>query len=173
MPALDDPQTRTALAALRAGALRWLGGGLVAVVLGVLLGAAVVRIARNGGERPPGAGLLVVALVLGGVAVAAAGLGGLLRARRWTAALARTSWRIGRLQVAGAAVLQVEPLGLDEPSAGPLRLRLMSTAVWRTRAVQQLAGADVSYAPVSPREWVLTADGLGTVFGARDPGRRD
>ena len=172
MPALDDPQTRAALGALRVGALRWLGGGVVAVVLGCLLAVAAVRIARDSGERVPGAGLVVIALVLGGLAAAVAGLGSLLRTRRWTAALAGTSWQLGRLRVAGAAVLQVEPLGFDELVGEPLRLRLMSTAIWRTRAVQRLADGDVSYAPVSAREWVLTADGAGTVFGARVPGRR-
>jgi hypothetical protein len=172
VPALDDPQTRAAVDALRAGAVRWLGGGVIAVVLGVLLGAAVVRIVDNGGTRPPVAGLMVVALVAGGLAVAVAGLGALLRIRRWTAALSRTDWRAGVLRIAGPAVLQVEPLGFDEFADEPLRLRLMSTAVWRTRAVQQLNGADVRYAEVSPREWVLTADGAGTVYGARIVTRR-
>ncbi|MCU1420240.1 MAG: uncharacterized protein JWR57_1409 [Mycetocola sp.] len=172
MPALDDPQTRTAVDALRAGALRWLAGGVVAVVLGVLLGAAVVRIVENGGPRPPFVGLMVVALVAGGLSVAVAGLGSLLRIRRWTAALARTDWRAGVLRIAGPAVLQVEPLGFDEFADEPLRLRLMSTAVWRTRAVQQLNGADVRYAEISPREWVLTADGAGTLYGARTVSRR-
>ncbi|WP_299956060.1 hypothetical protein [uncultured Modestobacter sp.] len=164
MPALDDPQTRTDLAALRAGGLRWLGGGLLAVVLGFVLGAAVVRIAEDGGSRLPGGGLLVVALVVGGLAAALAGLGSLLRTRRWAAALARVPWRSGRLRIAGPAVLQVEP---DGPEDEPLPLRLQSTAVWRTRAVQRLDGGEVRYAEVSPAEWVLTADGAGTVYGAR------
>jgi hypothetical protein len=172
VPALDDPQTRTAVDALRAGAVRWLGGGLVALVLGVLLGAAVVRIVENGGARPPFAGLMVVLLVVGGVAVACIGLGSLVRARRWTSALARTDWQVGVLRIAGPAVLQVEPLGFDEYVDEPLRLRLMSTAVWRTRAVQQLNGCDVRYAEVSAKEWLLTADGAGTVYGARVAGRR-
>jgi hypothetical protein len=172
VPALDDPQTRTAVDALRAGALRWLVGGLVAVVLGVLLGAAVVRIVENGGARPPFGGLMVVALVVGGSAVACIGLGALVRARRWTAALARTDWQVGVLRIAGPAVLQVEPLGFDEYVDEPLRLRLMSTAVWRTRAVQQLNGYDVRYAQVSAKEWLLTADGAGTVYGARVVRRR-
>jgi hypothetical protein len=172
VPALDDPQTRTAVDALRAGALRWLVGGVIAIVLGWLLGAAVVRIVANGGTRPPFAGLMVVALVVGGLAVAVAGLGSLLRIRRWTTALARTDWRDGVLRIAGPAVLQIEPLGFDEFADEPLRLRLMSTAVWRTRAVQQLNGADVRYAEVSSREWVLTADGAGTLYGARAVTRR-
>jgi hypothetical protein len=172
VPALDDPQTRAAVDALHAGAVRWLAGGVVAVVLGWLLGAAVVRIVENGGARPPFVGLMVVAMVVGGLAVAVAGLGALLRIRRWSAALARTNWRAGVLRIAGPAVLQVEPLGFDEFADEPLRLRLMSTAVWRTRAVQQLNGADVRYAEVSPREWVLTADGAGTLYGARIVTRR-
>jgi hypothetical protein len=152
--------------------VRWLGGGVVAVVLGVLMGAAVVRIVENGGARPPFAGLMVVALVFGGVCVAAVGVGALVRARRWTAALARTEWRYGVLRIAGPAVVQVEPLGFDELGDEPLRLQLMSTAVWRTRAVQQLNGADIWYAEVTPREWLLSADGAGTVYGARTARRR-
>ena len=169
MPALDDPQTRTDLAALRAGGLRWLGGGLLAVVLAVVLGAALVRIAEDGGSRPPGGGLLVVALVLGGLAAAAAGTGSLLRTRRWAAALGSAPWQPGVLRVAGPALLQVEPAGSVEEV---LPLRLLSTAVWRTRAVQRLDGADVRYAEVGPREWVLTADGARTLYGARPAGRR-
>jgi hypothetical protein len=172
VPAIDDPQTRSALDALRAGAVRWLGGGVLAVVLGFLLGAAVVRIVENGGPRPPFAGLMAVTLVVGGFAVAVIGLGALVRARRWTAALARTDWRVGVLRIAGPAVIQVEPLGFDEFTEEPLRLQLMSTAVWRTRAVQQLNGADIAYAEVTPREWLLTADGAGTVYGARVTRRR-
>lgn len=172
VPALDDPQTRTDLAALRAGALRWLAGGVVAVVLGWLLGAAVVRIAADGGSRPPFAGLLVVLLLVGGVVVAGIGLGAWLRAHRWAAALAREPWQHGRLRIAGPALLQVEPVGHDELTDEPLRLQLMSTAVWRTRAVQQLDGAEVRYAEVTPREWLLTADGAGTVYGARRAGPR-
>ena len=69
-------------------------------------------------------------------------------------------------------MVQVEPLGFDEFVDEPLRLQLMSTAVWRTRAVQQLNGADIRYAEVSLKEWLLTADGAGTVYGARVAGRR-
>jgi hypothetical protein len=169
--ALDDPQTRTALAGLRMGAVRWLGGGVIAVVLGLLLAAAAIRIAEDTGQPVPGAGLLVIALVLGGAAAAVAGLGSLVRARRWTAALACSPWRLGRLRVVGTAVLAIEPLGFDELGDEPLRLQLMSTAIWRTRAVQRMADGDVSYAPVSAREWVLTADGDPSVYGARVPRR--
>jgi hypothetical protein len=170
--ALDDPQTRTAVDALRAGALRWLAGGSIAVVLGVLMGAAVVHIVSNGGPRPPFAGLMVVALVVGGTAFAVAGLGALVRVRRWTLALSRTSWRRGVLRIASPSDLHVEPAGFDELSDEPMRLRLMSTAIWRTRAVQGLQDAEISYAEVSPREWLLTADGAGTVYGARVTGHR-
>ena len=172
MSALDDPRTRSELAALRAGALRWLAGGAVAVVLGCLLGAAVVRIAEDGGERPPAAGLLVVVLVLVGVVAVVVGLGALVRAQRWGAALARRPWQRGLLRVAGTAVLQVEPAGLDEFADEPLRLRLMSTAIWRTRAVQRLADAEVRFLEVSPKEWVFAADGADTLYGARPAARR-
>ena len=163
MPALDDPQTRTALDAVRAGAVRWLAGGVVAVVLAALLGAAVVRMTEDGAGRPPFAGLLVVTLAAVGLVGVVTGLGGLLRVRRWTAALGRIPWQGGVLRIAGPALLQVEPLGSDEL----LQLRLMSTAAWRARAVQRLDGAEIRYAEVSPREWVLSADGAGTVYGAR------
>ncbi|MGY1841082.1 MULTISPECIES: hypothetical protein [unclassified Modestobacter] len=171
MAALDDPQTRTALAAHRAGALRWLGGGVLAVVLGGVLGAALLRIADDGGGRPPFAGLVLVVLVVGGIIGVVVGAGALVRTRRWTRALAGTSWRTGVLRVAGPATLQVEPIGYDDLADEPLRLRLLSTAIWRTRAVQRLADAEVSVAQVSPREWVLTADGAGTVYGARETTR--
>jgi hypothetical protein len=67
------------------------------------------------------------------------------------------------------AVIAFEPAGYDEldPTAEPVRLKLLSTAVWRTRAVQALDGAEVLAAPVGGRQWVLTADGLNTVVGAR------
>nr|WP_246214987.1 hypothetical protein [Modestobacter muralis] len=148
--------------------MRWLGGGVLAVVLGFVLGSAVIRIAEDGGSRVPGAGLFVVGLVLAGTAAALAGLGSLLRVRRWTAGLAREPWRSGVLRIAGPAMLHVESDDVDEP----LRLRLMSTAVWRTREVQRLSGAEVRWAEVAPQEWVLSADGAGTVYGARPARRR-
>jgi hypothetical protein len=62
-----------------------------------------------------------------------------------------------------------EPPGYDEldPTSEGVRLRLLSTAVWRTRLVQNLDGAEVRAAPVGSGQWVLTSDGLGTVVGAR------
>jgi hypothetical protein len=168
-PASDDPQTRTALAAHQAGALRWLIGGLIAVVLAVLLAVAVVAIAGDTGRRVPVAGLVVVTLVLAGSIAVVAGLGALLRTVRWRRSLATTPWSSGRLRVAGPAVVAFEPDGYDEldPTDEPVRLRLLSTAVWRTRTVQHLDGAEVRAAPVGAGQWVFTADGLGTVFGAR------
>jgi hypothetical protein len=98
-----------------------------------------------------------------------AGSGALLRTRRWRRALATTPWQTGRLRIAGPAILAFEPPGYDEldPTAEPVRLRLLSTAVWRTRAVQRLDGGEVLAAPVGGGQWVLTADGLDTVVGAR------
>ena len=173
-PAASDPQTRTALAAHQAGALRWLGGGGIAVTLGVLLAVAAISLARNSGQRYPLAGLLVLALVLGGAAAAVAGMGALLRTRRWRRALAGQPWQSGRLRIAGPAVVAFEPEGYDElnPDDAPVQLRLLSTAVWRTRAVQQLDGAEVRAARVGDAQWVLTADGLGTLVGARAVDRR-
>jgi hypothetical protein len=157
------------LDAHQVGALRWLGGGVIAVVLGVLLGVGVVALAGSTGIRIPGLGLLVVVLVLLGTAAVIAGTGALLRTRRWRRALATTPWQTGRLRIAGPAVIAFEPAGYDEldPTAEPVRLKLLSTAVWRTRAVQALDGAEVLAAPVGGRQWVLTADGLNTVVGAR------
>jgi hypothetical protein len=167
-PAADDPATRTALAAHQAGALRWLGGGVIAVVLGVLLGAAAVTIVDDG-RSVPGVGLAVIMLVLVGVVAVVAGTGALLRTARWQRALATTPWQTGRLRIAGPAVIAFEPDGYDEldPTAEPVRLRLLSTAVWRTRAVQGLDGGEVRAAPVGGGQWVLTADGLPTLYGAR------
>jgi hypothetical protein len=178
--AIDDPQTRTALDAYRVSGLRWLGGGVIAVVLGVLLGVAVVTLARSTGStgstgRPaPGLGLAVVLLVVAGSAAAVAGTGALLRAHRWRRALNVTPWQAGLLRIAGPAVIAFEPDGHDEldPDDEPVRLRLLSTAVWRTRAVQRMDGAAVRAAPVGGEEWVLTADGLETVVGARRVDRR-
>lgn len=165
----DDPQTHAALTGYQAGALRWLAGGLIAVVLGVLLAAAAVTIARDAGQPLPLAGLLVVSLVVVGSVAAVAGAGALVRYHRWRRALGTVPWQTGVLRVAGPAVLTFEPEGYDEldPAAEPVRLRLTSTAVWRTRAVQQLHGAVVRAAPVGSREWVLAADGVPTIYGAR------
>ena len=161
--ALDHPQTRTDLAATRAGALRWIGGGVVALVLAVLLGVATTRVTEDGGQRVPFAGLLVVALVLLGVAGLVAGVGSWLRVRAWTRALGETAWRTGRLRIAGPALLRISP----DDSVDDVDLRLLSTATWRTRAVQRLDGGEVRFAPVSPGRWVLTADGTGTFYGAK------
>lgn len=168
LPAADDPATRTALAVHQAGALRWLGGGVIAVVLGVLLGAAGVAIVDDG-RTVPGLGLGVIVLVLVGLVGVVAGTGALVRTLRWQRALATTPWRTGRLRIAGPAVIAFEPDGFDEldPTAEPVRLRLLSTAVWRTRAVQNLDGGEVRAAPVGGGQWVLTADGLPTLYGAR------
>src|SRR5215217_1385456 len=136
-PAADDPHTSTALAAHQAGALRWLGGGVIAVVLGVLLGVAAVTLA-NTGRRVPLLGLVVIVLVLVGVVGIVAGTGALLRTYRWRRALTTTPWQTGRLRIAGPAIIAFEPAGYDEldPDGQRVRLRLLSTAVWRTRTVQ-------------------------------------
>jgi hypothetical protein len=173
-PAADDPRTRSALVGYQAGAVRWLAGGAIAVVLAFLLGAAAVTMTQDSGRRVPGAGVAVVVLVVAGTAAVVAGGGALLRHRRWQRALRTVPWQTGVLRIAGPAVLAFEPEGYDEldPDAEPVRLRLESTAVWRTRAVQQLDDAVVRAAPVGPREWVLTADGVPTVYGARQVDRR-
>jgi hypothetical protein len=167
-PAGEDPHTRTALAAHQAGALRWLGGGVIAVVLGLLLGMAAIALAESG-RRIPFLGLVVIVLVLVGVVAVVAGTGALLRTHRWRRALATTPWQAGRLRIAGPAIMAFEPAGYDEfdPAQESVHLRLLSTAVWRTRTVQALDGAEIMAAPVSASQWVLTADGLPTLFGAR------
>ena len=85
-----------------------------------------------------------------------------------------TPWQNGRLRIAGPAIIAFEPAGYDEldPDDERVRLRLLSTAVWRTRAVQGMDGAEVRAAPVGGGQWVLTADGLDTVIGARTVRRR-
>jgi hypothetical protein len=167
--AAEDPQTATALAAHQAGALRWLGGGIIAVVLGILLGAATAAVAEDTGRHYALVGFAVLALVLFGVAAVIAGAGALARTTRWRRALTGTAWRTGRLRIAGPAIVAFEPEGYDEldPHDTRVHLRLLSTAIWRTRAVQRLDGAEILAAPVGERQWVLTADGLGTLVGAR------
>src|SRR4051795_780443 len=115
-PASSDPATREALMAHQAGGLRWLLGGGIAVVLGVLLGGAVVAIVGSTGRGFPGAGLVVVVLGFAGTVAAVAGVGALLRTHRWARALARTSWQIGRLRIAGPAIIAFEPAGHGAPS---------------------------------------------------------
>ena len=163
-----DHQTRAALDGHQAGAVRWLAGGAIAVVLGILLGAATVAIVGSTGRRYPGLGVVVVALVLIGLIAVGVGVGALVRTARWRRALARTAWQHGRLRIAGPAIIAFEPEGFDEldPGDEPVRLKLLSTAVWRTRAVQGLDGAEVRAAPVGSGQWVITADGANTVYGA-------
>jgi hypothetical protein len=173
-PAADDPATAAALSAYQAGGVRWLAGGVMAAVLGVLLATAAVTMAGDD-RRIPGVGLVVVALVVGGAAAAVAGVGALMRVVRWRRGLAAADWRTGRLRIAGPAVIAFEPDGYDEldPDDERVLLRLLSTAVWRTRTVQGLDGAAVRATAVGGSEWVLTADGVETVFGARRvPGTR-
>lgn len=169
-PAAEDPRTRTALDAYQAGALRWLGGGVIAVVLGVLLGVVAVTIAGSSGRRLPLVGPAVLVLVLVGAVGVVAGTGALLRSHRWRRALAVTQWQSGRLRIAGPAAIAFEPVGYDEldPGQDPVLLKLLSTTIWRTRMVQGLDGGDVLAAPVGRGQWVLTADGLGTAVGARE-----
>jgi hypothetical protein len=172
-PGPDDHATHAALTGYQAGAIRWLAGGAIAVVLGFLGGTAAVELAETG-RRIPGAGLVVVVLVVGGTAAAVVGAGALLRVRRWRHGLDPGRWVRGVLRIAGPAVISFEPEGYDEldPLHEPVRLRLMSTSVWRTRAVQRLHDAEIRAARVGDREWVLTADGLETLYGAREVGRR-
>ncbi|MGY1770450.1 hypothetical protein [Blastococcus sp. SYSU D00813] len=169
-PAADDPVTVAALAAYRGGALRWIGGGVVAAVVAVLVGVAVSAVADDTGRRVPFVGLAVVALLLAAPAAVVIGAGSLLRARRWAAALAREPWRPGVLRAGGPAVLAFEPYGADRDEN--VHWLLESTTLWRARAVQRLDGADVRAVPVGGGEWVFTADGLGTLYGAREPRRR-
>ncbi|WP_409329041.1 hypothetical protein [Trujillonella humicola] len=166
-PASDDPATVAAMAAYRGGAVRWIGGGLVAAVLAVLAGVAVSSVVDGTGRRLPVVGLAVVTLLLVAPAAVAVGTGSLLRARRWAAALARTPWRPGVLRAGGPAVLSFEPYGGDRDDA--VRWLLLSTTLWRARAVQRLDGGEVRAVPVGGGEWVFTADGLGTLYGAQEP----
>ena len=151
LPAADDPPTRAALAAHQAGALRWLGGGVIAVVLGVLLGVAAVALA--GRTAVPGAGVPFVLLVAG------RHVRGRGRHRRSGAdrPLARGAGPPGRGarapadRRAGGALVRAGGVRRARSSDEPVRLQLLSTAVWRTRAVQRLDGAEVRAAPRRPR----------------------
>jgi hypothetical protein len=149
----------TALATYRAGALGWLGGGLVALALAVAV---------------PLPALAVLALVVGGGTAAVIGLGALVRAVRWRRAVAGGDWRPGRLRLAGPVVAALEPEGYDEldPEHRLLQLRLLPTVIWRAGRVQGLDGAAVLATPAGPRRWLLTAPGTGILFGARETGRR-
>ena len=170
-PAADDPATTAALTAYRGGALRWVAGGAVAAVLAVLAGVAAAAVADETGRRVPVVGLVVVGLLLLAPLAMVVGIGSLLRARRWAPALATTPWVPGVLRAAGPAVLSFEHGGPDE--AESVRLQLETTTLWRARMVQGLDGGAIRAVPVGGGEWVFTADGLGTLFGAREPrGRR-
>ncbi|RBY80714.1 hypothetical protein [Blastococcus sp. TF02A-26] len=169
-PAADDPATAAALTAYRGGALRWVAGGAVAAVVAVLVGVAAAGVAEDTGRRVPVLGLAVVALLLIAPTAVAIGIGSLLRARRWAEALTRTHWRPGVLRAAGPAVLSFEYGGPDAAEA--VRLELETTTLWRARMVQGLDGAAIRALPVGGGEWVFTADGLGTLVGAREPRRR-
>ncbi len=117
--------------------------------------------------------MVVVTLVVGGTCATLAGLGGLARAVRWRRALSAVPWQRGLLRIAGPAIVAFEPEGYDEwdPDDEPVRLRLVSTSVWRTRQVQGLDGGEVRLAPVGTGQWVLTAEGLPTLYGARSARR--
>jgi hypothetical protein len=173
-PASDDPATREALDGLRRSALIWLIGGVGSLLLGVLLWMAVVAPAGGMRQGFSASGLVVLVLVTLGTVVGVAGVGALLRTRRWERALTRTEWQDGRLHITGPGLLDFQPAGLDgpDPDVEPERLRLLSTAVWRVRAVHRLHGREVRMAPVGPTEWVLTADGHRTLYGARVVGPR-
>ena len=172
--ALDDPVTRDALTALRGSALRWLIGGVGALLLGVLVWGTVVVPAGGLGQGLSASGFVVLVLGTLGSVVGVAGGGALLRTRRWARALPRTEWQDGRLLVTGPGAVAFHPAVPDGPDADgrPVRLRLLSTAVWRTQAVHRLHGHEVRAAPVGGPEWVLTADGSRTLYGARVPASR-
>ncbi len=164
--ALDDPATRDALAALRGSALRWLIAGTGALLLGVLLWGTVVVPGGGLSRGLSASGFVVLVLVTLGSVVGVAGGGALLRTRRWARELPRTEWQDGRLLVTGPGSVAFHP-AVPDADAQPVRLRLLSTAVWRTQAVQRLHGHEVRAAPVGGAEWVLTADGSRTLYGAR------
>ena len=58
------------------------------------------------------------------------------------------------------------PKGSNEPPAA-----LCSRHEVRTRQVQGLDGGEVRLAPVGTGQWVLTAEGLPTLYGARSARR--
>ena len=116
-------------------------------------------------EQPLGTPLLWIV----GVGLVALAAWQATEALRWRRGLSAVGWQRGLLRIAGPAIVAFEPEGYDEwdPDDEPVRLRLVSTSVWRTRQVQDLDGGEVRAAPVGSGQWVLTAEGLPTLFGAR------
>ena len=112
-----------------------------------------------------------MAMILIGTIAAVAGAGALLRTHRWRRGRPRP-WRGRKAAHRGPRDHRLRAPGYDELTDEPVRLRLLTTAVWRTRAVQRMDGAEVRAAPVGGDQWVLTADGLDTVIGARTAARR-
>lgn len=115
--------------------------------------------------RVPGVGPALVALTLLAAGAVPIGVGVLLRARRFGQAMRREPWTMARLRVRGSDVVLL-PAGGDEP----VTARMLSTTRWRTKTVQGMDGQELWMLPAGARDLVLTADGTGTVYGAR---RRD
>ena len=154
----------------QAGALRWLAGGVIAVVLGVLLGVAVVAVAENSGRRIPGAGPRRRR-----ARPDRHRRGGRRRRRpaaRRTAGAGAWPRRPGR--PAGCA----SPVPRSSPSSRPATTSSTPTT---SRcgcgcSAPRSGGRGPCSGWTAPRcgprpwaagEWVLTADGLDTVIGAR------
>lgn len=112
-------------------------------------------------NRLPGVGPALVVLAVLAVGFLPIGLGVLRRALLWQRALRREPWQLARLR---ARVPVVELIPVDGP---PARARLQATTRWRSKTVQDLNGREVWMLPVGRRDFVLTADGTDTLYGAR------
>lgn len=139
--------------------------GLGCLIL-MIVGSYLI-IARADGQpadeqvRIPGAGPVLVLLALLALGLIPIGIGALVRARRWGAALQREPWTAAWLHIQGTELV-LRPALLEE-----FRARLMSTNRWRVKTVVSLDGLELWMLPVGPREILLTADGTDSVYGAR------
>ena len=177
-PAAEDPADPDGPGrATRPAAIRWLAGGVIAVVLGVLLGVAVVAVGREAAGGSRRRAWSSSCWSWSATVAAVAGTGALLRA-------APLAPRPGRDAVAGRAAAH-------RRSRGPrLRARRATTSSTPTTSrcgcgcsAPRSGGRGRCSGWTAPRcaprrvgggEWVLTADGLDTVVGAREvrPGGR-
>lgn len=160
--AWDTPETKSSYAAYRLGALRWLVGGVGSLALSIGLSAYAVLVLKR-----PGLGVFIVAAVILGVLGLVTGVGGLIRAAQFRAALQQAPWRHAELRVAGAHLRLVfagEGAETDDGSHA-VDVRLMTTSRWRVRAVVDYRGGQVLICPVKDASFVLSAPGLHNLYG--------
>lgn len=152
--AWESSGTLESYAAYRLGALRWFGGGLLALAVAVGLASyAVLGLGR------PGLGPFILVGVLLGVIGLGTGGGGLLRARNFRHALQRAPWRRAELRVAGAHLRLV----FSEQETRDVRL--MATSRWRVREVVGHRDSAVLVCERGDSPYILTAEGTNNLYG--------